>query len=34
MNLVLHPWHIVILALSAVIDGERDKAIAYLLMEN
>ena len=34
MNFVFHPWHIVILALSALIDGERDKAIAYLLMEN
>lgn len=34
MNFVLHPWHIVLLALSAMMDEERDKAIAYLLMEN
>lgn len=34
MNFVLYPWYIVLLALSAMIDGERDKAIAYLIMEN
>ena len=31
MNFILQPWHIMLLALSAMIDGERDKAIAYLL---
>ena len=34
MNFVLHPWHIVLSALSTIIDDERDKAIDYLLMEN
>ena len=34
MSFILQPWHIVLLALSAMIDGERDKAIDYLLMEN
>ena len=34
MSFILQPWHIVLLALSAMTDGERDKAIDYLLMEN
>jgi len=34
MNFVLHPWYIVLLALSAMIERERDKAIDYLLIEN
>jgi transposase InsO family protein len=34
MNFILQPWHIVLLALSAMIDGEWDRAIDYLLMEN
>ena len=34
MSFMLQPWHIVLLALSAMIDSERDKAIDYLLMEN
>jgi hypothetical protein len=34
MNFVLQPWDILLLALSAMIDGERDRAIDYLLMEN
>jgi transposase InsO family protein len=34
MSFILHPWHIVLLALSTMMDGERDKAIAYLSMEN
>ena len=34
MNFILQPWHIVLLALSAMIDGERDKSVDYLLMEN
>ena len=34
MSFILQPWHIVLLAISAMIDGERDKAIEYLLMEN
>ena len=34
MNLILQSWHTVLLALSAMIDGERDKSVDYLLMEN
>jgi putative transposase len=34
MSFVLQPWHIVLLALSAMIDGQRYKAIEYLLAEN
>ena len=34
MSFILQPWHIVLLVLSAMIDGERDKAIDYLLMES
>lgn len=30
MRFILQPWHIVLAALSAMIDGERDKSIAYL----
>ncbi len=34
MNFILQPWHIVLLVLSAIIDGERDKSLDYLMMEN
>jgi hypothetical protein len=34
MSFILQPWHIVLLVLSAMFDGERDRAIDYLLMEN
>ena len=34
MHFVLHPWHIVLLALSALINQERDKALEYLIAEN
>ncbi len=34
MESILHPWHILVLVLSAMIDGERDKAFEYLLTEN
>ena len=33
MNLILQPWHIVLLVLSAMIDGERDKSVDYLLID-
>jgi hypothetical protein len=34
MSFILQTWHVVLLALSAMIDDERDKAIEHLLMEN
>ena len=34
MNFILHPWHLLLLTLSALINHERDKAIEYLLAEN
>ena len=34
MEFILHPWHILILALSASIDRERDRVIEYLMVEN
>jgi len=34
MEFILHPWHVLIFALSASPDRERDRAIEYLLVEN
>jgi hypothetical protein len=34
MHFILHPWHIVLLALSALVNRERDKALEYLVAEN
>jgi len=34
MEFILHPWHFLILALSASINRERDKIIEYLIVEN
>jgi len=34
MEFVLHPWHILILALSASVNRERDRVIEYLMVEN
>ena len=34
MHFILHPWHIVLLALSALVNHERDKALEYLVTEN
>ena len=34
MHFILHPRHIVLLALSALVNRERDKALEYLVVEN
>ena len=34
MNFILHPWHILLLSLSALINHERDRALEYLIAEN
>jgi len=34
MEFVLHPWHLLVLALSALINREQEKVIEYLLAEN
>ena len=34
MEFILHPWHVLIFALSASIDRERDRVIEYLMVEN
>ncbi len=34
MEFVLHPWHLLVLTLSALIDHEQEKAIEYLKTEN
>ena len=34
MNFILHPWHVLLLALSALINHERDRALEYLVAEN
>lgn len=34
MEFILHPWHVLVLALSAWICREQEKAIEYLRTEN
>ncbi len=34
MEFVLHPWHLLVLTLSALIEREQQKAIEYLRTEN
>ena len=34
MGFVLHPWHLLVLTLSALIEREQEKAIEYLRTEN
>ena len=34
MEFILHPWHVLIFALSASINRERDRVIEYLMVEN
>ncbi len=34
MEFFLHPWHVLVLALSARINREQEKAIEYLMTEN
>ena len=34
MEFILHPWHLLILALSALINHEQEKVIEYLRTEN
>lgn len=34
MEFVLHPWHMLVLAMSALINHEQEKVIEYLLAEN
>lgn len=34
MYFILHPWHVVLLALSALVNHERDNALEYLVVEN
>ena len=34
MEFVLHPWHVLVLTLSALIDHEQQKAVEYLKTEN
>jgi transposase InsO family protein len=34
MEFVLHPWHLLVLTLSALIEHEQEKAIEYLKTEN
>ncbi len=34
MEFIMHPWHLLVLALSALISHERERVIAYLITEN
>ena len=34
MEFVLHPWHLMILTVSAWINREQEQVIEYLLVEN
>ena len=34
MEFVLHPWHLLLLSLSALINHEQEKAFEYLKTEN
>ncbi len=34
MEFVLHPWHLLVLKLSALMNREQEKAIEYLKTEN
>jgi hypothetical protein len=34
MELVLHPWHVLILTVSAWVNREQEQIIEYLLTEN
>ena len=34
MEFVVHPWHLLVLTLSALMKREQDKAIEYLKTEN
>lgn len=34
MNFIMHPWHLLVLALSSWIDCEQEEVIEYLRAEN
>jgi putative transposase len=34
MNLILHPWQILVLAVAGMLNREQDKVVEYLLAEN
>lgn len=34
MDFILHPWYLLVLSLSALINHEHEKALAYLRVEN
>ena len=34
MEFIMHPWHLLVLALSALISHEQERVIAYLITEN
>lgn len=34
MNFIMHPWHLLVLALSSWIDREQEEVIEYLRAEN
>lgn len=34
MNFVMHPWYLLVLTLSALINHEHEKGLAYLMTEN
>ncbi len=34
MEFVVHPWHLLVLALSTLMNREQEKAVEYLKTEN